>query len=663
MTDLPDPGDRLDSWKEIASFLGRTVRTVQRWEKMEGLPVRRGGPGRGVVASRKEVGEWWQERGDSLQEEEEDAAPVPPASSVTATAWGLAAALAFAVVIAAVLTVGAPGVTELRQAPVIGRALATSTSEGQTFTRIQFDTAPRGLAAAPSGEYLYVALTEERSIAVVRLADLTVVRRIRLHESPEVIALSPNGRRLIAAGPTELSVVHLENDSIEVLPPGGQVRAVAFSRDGRQAWLALARSGLKILDLESGTVEARPTIGCPYAFAAAPVSGRIFVAYQCKGPGGRDGHDAIEVIDVASRSSLVARSDWPMVGSGLALSPDEQFLWADTADACSGRIYDESGCPPGRGPVLLALNAASLDPLLMIRVPSPHYQATPLFFPDGSRLLAVLDGVNVLNTSLGHVEERFDMPGVTVGIFAGAVNRFFLSSPLERSVVELPLHGKPDARTMDGIGTYWALDGTANDIVGGMHGVSESVEFLPGRLGRAAAFDGIRSSIDYSWRSDVDVLGPEATVAAWIKYEPTGSPMVVVDSRGPEPWRLSLTPEGRLSFCVNSATAALGCDGLGLVSRAVLGAAQWHHAAIVLAETRATLFVDGVPDASAELGEFRRRVRPNDLKGRVTVLGAGPRLTQSFKGLIDEVAFFHRALSATELVRLAELTTYRRQAR
>src|SRR5216683_1079747 len=33
--------DRLDSWKEIASFLRREVRTVQLWEKKEGLPVHR----------------------------------------------------------------------------------------------------------------------------------------------------------------------------------------------------------------------------------------------------------------------------------------------------------------------------------------------------------------------------------------------------------------------------------------------------------------------------------------------------------------------------------------------------------------------------------------------------------------------------------------------
>src|SRR4051812_29740719 len=35
------PDDRLDSWKEIAAFLKRDVTTVQRWERREGMPVRR----------------------------------------------------------------------------------------------------------------------------------------------------------------------------------------------------------------------------------------------------------------------------------------------------------------------------------------------------------------------------------------------------------------------------------------------------------------------------------------------------------------------------------------------------------------------------------------------------------------------------------------------
>ena len=40
-TDGSLPGERLDSWKEIATYLKRSVRTVHRWEKEEGLPVHR----------------------------------------------------------------------------------------------------------------------------------------------------------------------------------------------------------------------------------------------------------------------------------------------------------------------------------------------------------------------------------------------------------------------------------------------------------------------------------------------------------------------------------------------------------------------------------------------------------------------------------------------
>jgi hypothetical protein len=37
----PQSEDRLDSWKEIAAYLKRDVRTVQRWEKREEMPVHR----------------------------------------------------------------------------------------------------------------------------------------------------------------------------------------------------------------------------------------------------------------------------------------------------------------------------------------------------------------------------------------------------------------------------------------------------------------------------------------------------------------------------------------------------------------------------------------------------------------------------------------------
>lgn len=55
---------RLDSWKEIASHLGRGIRTVQRWEREEGLPVHRlDHVKRGTVyADCAELAAWWESR-------------------------------------------------------------------------------------------------------------------------------------------------------------------------------------------------------------------------------------------------------------------------------------------------------------------------------------------------------------------------------------------------------------------------------------------------------------------------------------------------------------------------------------------------------------------------------------------------------------------------
>lgn len=62
----------LTSWKEIASFLGKGVRTVQRWEAQLGLPVHRpnlGAKGK-VEASKEELQTWmstrWSPRSEAL---------------------------------------------------------------------------------------------------------------------------------------------------------------------------------------------------------------------------------------------------------------------------------------------------------------------------------------------------------------------------------------------------------------------------------------------------------------------------------------------------------------------------------------------------------------------------------------------------------------------
>ncbi len=54
----------LNSWKEIAQYLGRGVRTVQRWERDMNLPVRRprGKSRSAVIALRRELDDWLNHR-------------------------------------------------------------------------------------------------------------------------------------------------------------------------------------------------------------------------------------------------------------------------------------------------------------------------------------------------------------------------------------------------------------------------------------------------------------------------------------------------------------------------------------------------------------------------------------------------------------------------
>ena len=76
---VTDRADRLDSWKEIAVYLRRGERTVQRWEREQGLPVHRLVHDKlgSVYAYKSELDAWWSTRGTALA----NAAPSPAEST------------------------------------------------------------------------------------------------------------------------------------------------------------------------------------------------------------------------------------------------------------------------------------------------------------------------------------------------------------------------------------------------------------------------------------------------------------------------------------------------------------------------------------------------------------------------------------------------------
>ena len=76
----------LSSWKEIAHFFGKGVRTVQRWEKTLDLPIHRppGAPSNVVLARTSDL-EDWMHRGPVARAVSEEATAPPASAAVVAS--------------------------------------------------------------------------------------------------------------------------------------------------------------------------------------------------------------------------------------------------------------------------------------------------------------------------------------------------------------------------------------------------------------------------------------------------------------------------------------------------------------------------------------------------------------------------------------------------
>ncbi len=160
------PEGRLDSWKEIAAYLSRGIRTVQRWEREEGLPVHRlQHDKRGTIYARKdELAAWWESRRRTLANpatsEAVDSPITPRLERVTrtaaATAWPTLSSDAR--LLAYVSDAGRDGETPQVWVQQIGGAAICLTSGDREYSNLSFspdDTRIIFTAADGSGQHIY----------------------------------------------------------------------------------------------------------------------------------------------------------------------------------------------------------------------------------------------------------------------------------------------------------------------------------------------------------------------------------------------------------------------------------------------------------------------------------------------------------------------------
>jgi TolB-like protein/Flp pilus assembly protein TadD len=185
---VPSRGPRLNSWKEIARYLKRDSRTVQLWEKKEGLPVHRHThASRSTVhAFTDEIDAWQKSRraGAEAGAEKEESAPLPATTALTAASLTPARRNRISVLAAcALLGVALVAVMVVYTWRANGRRLLAY--QHATLAVLPFED----LSASPTEDYVADGLTDDLITALGRSGQLqlisrTSVMRFKGHREP-----------------------------------------------------------------------------------------------------------------------------------------------------------------------------------------------------------------------------------------------------------------------------------------------------------------------------------------------------------------------------------------------------------------------------------------------------------------------------------------------
>ncbi len=354
---------RLDSWKAIATYLGRGVTTVQRWEREEGLPVRRHAHAvRGsVFAFRHEIDVWRRNREQppasvappgaevAAREPGEPAPPIPRRGRSWALSLGLIAALAAAVSVLVVARRSAGGASVLVSG---GTPRVLDTGDGLVY---QPTLSPDGRLVAfmrreGAGSAIFVAPTAggaSRRVAIDEPGDPA-----RFDGFPR---WSPDGRQIAFLRQVRSAVW-----TVRVIPAdGGVSRGLVTIHTASVSWMPDART-LVVLD--------RHAQGQPYAAYRVEVGtgARVeqlthppdgsFGDWQCAvSPDGwelalvrrRTEHQAdVWVVDLRTRSERRLTSGMRGI-EGIGWSPDARFVVFSALDGANTVLWQVSSRPAG----------------------------------------------------------------------------------------------------------------------------------------------------------------------------------------------------------------------------------------------------------------------------------------------------------------------------
>ncbi|MFC1598853.1 LamG domain-containing protein [Patescibacteria group bacterium] len=206
---------------------------------------------------------------------------------------------------------------------------------------------------------------------------------------------------------------------------------------------------------------------------------------------------------------------------------------------------------------------------------------------------------------------------------------------------------------------YWPLDRNANDHSGnGFHGTETATSYIAGLFGEAASFSNTHNTDHISmegYDTQFRMGKNDFSYSVWIYYDGSAqfaSIVGKVDAGNLKQYAIFIVNDSVTSNPGKKLGALTRPDSSSASQRYILNSVDlsigWHH--VVLVEDYSAnlkLYLDGNLIGTDNNSHASK---DNDVPGRTFQIGAGHDLaTADFNGSVDEVSFYTKALSATEV--------------
>jgi Domain of unknown function (DUF4347)/Cadherin domain/Right handed beta helix region/Laminin G domain len=207
----------------------------------------------------------------------------------------------------------------------------------------------------------------------------------------------------------------------------------------------------------------------------------------------------------------------------------------------------------------------------------------------------------------------------------------------------------------------WRFDANANDFSGnGYNGTLANGALIDttagtNRIGGGKLFlDGSNDRVDLSASIANFSSLTQGTISAWIKTSDTvGVIYEVTNTTSSSSYAVFGILGGQLNFNVRQS----GTDSLNVTTTASVNDNNWHHVAVTVGPSGNTLYIDGVAQAvTYSTGNAAAQRFYNNVSG-LNVMEIGVNQTSGGPGaqlaaLMDDVRFYNRALSSTDMAQL-----------